>query len=208
MNIKERLLEAFYRTAGTYREQMVSFYPTVGSRGIIECNQTHLFLISLREILYPIKMISWLELPFISNLKGRQRVDGAVYIPEHESLILIEAKRIKQGKTRGKLNTDIVFESIKRDANRMKERERIESIRGRIKSPKIDQVQISRMVLADMWLNEEENMKQAYRNWLEGRFLPEDWQKGEFGISEEIYPGDSSSYRLLIAIHPESMPMM
>jgi hypothetical protein len=202
------VLAAFNRTAESYRSGMLAFYPTVGSRGVNEINQVHSFLLGLRETLAKTgeQVVTWLESPFLksSGECKRDRLDGVAYSLDHKILFLLEAKRIKQGRGRdGILNAETAVDEIYRDAERLCERTRIDTFCERLPISDLPSVNVVRMVLADIWLNEKEHMKLAYQRWLSGSAFPGDWQGGLFEASRSLYEGTDSAYRLLLAVHPE-----
>ena len=89
-----QLTRAFHRVADAYRRNLSVFWPTVGSRGFTEHNQVHQFCKEAERVL-PSPVATYLEVPF----GGSDRLDGLVVnlIEEHPALVLLEAKRIKEG---------------------------------------------------------------------------------------------------------------
>lgn len=128
---------------------------------------------------------------------NRKRLDGAVYIKHQDSLILFEGKRIRQGKAKSRYNSEIALQEIYRDASRLLEQTRIDSVKKRVQAS-----YIYRVFIAEIWLDKSDNMKEAHSKWLSGEAFPKEWEKGVFSESKEAYKGRDSSYKFLIAICP------
>ncbi len=90
--------------------------------------------------------------------------------------ILIEAKRIKQGETVGKLNSELAFESIFADMNRMDDTIRLKRF---VDTRKIDEnhkhkIKIAKVMLSDIWVNDE--MKGPFESFLSCKRFPQTWR--------------------------------
>lgn len=202
-----QLIDRAFDLASTiYKKQLNEFYPTVGDRGITEANQVHLFTTALRQV--DANVYSWLEVPFPTKDNSRARLDGAAFCGDMNSswLGLIEAKRIKQGCTRGRPNTEIAFEQIAADAERMGEPDRIKTFTERLNDVKAEHTRLYRIFLADIWINNDPVMKDAADKWLTGDVFPTDWRTGYFKKSAPIFTfkKDSSVLHTLIAVHPSA----
>lgn len=199
-NIETIITATFDQTANIYNEQMNTFYPTIGSRGINEANQILIFLSSFRAIQPAENIATWTEMPFVNEAKGRSRLDGLAWLMQENSLILIEAKRIKQGKTIGKLNTEKAKEEIIRDAKRMSDKNRIKfSFQRDVINSK---TRIYRVMLGDIWINKDPKMRESMKGWLNGNIFPSDWKRGTFLSKKIVFPDSDDSYYLLLAMHP------
>lgn len=200
--INSILRSALDKTAADYRYGLKAFYPTVGSRGINEANLVHVFLMGLRASIPDEHVVTWMESPFLKEDESgkRDRLDGVAYAVESRLLFLIEAKRIKQGKSQGKLNSEKALEQIRADAERMSDPARIKMFRERLPKGDVDAVRVVRVFLADIWPTADAHMQAALDGWRDRTIFPPDWHAGESLISPNVC--SDSRYHLLLAAHP------
>ena len=186
MKANHLIKNGFSKMAELYEKSLPIFYPTIESRGIHECNLVHLFLVALRESVNSPPLPTWLELPFVNpedKKTNKDRVDGAAFIQKSKTLLLIEAKRIKQGKTNGRFNTEIALSQIFDDANRMGETNRLEKMGKEMIGIDLH-IKVHRLMIGDIWQNGESHMLEAYEKWQCGEAFPPSWKNGWRSKSE------------------------
>lgn len=196
-----QLTRAFHRVADSYRRNLSVFWPTVESRGFTEQNQVHQFCKEAEHVL-PSPVATYLEVPF----GGSDRLDGIVVnlIEEHPALVLLEAKRIKEG------GYTSAYSEIDSDIKRLEDEERIQSICGRIMSPAyFATVHIYMVCLADVWVGNTKRSAEVVERWCDSASpICTGWEGGTFLASGPVYhsvndKGRDVDYRLLLGTGPD-----
>ena len=196
-----QLTRTFHRVADSYRRDLSVFWPTVGSRGFTEQNQIHQFCKEAERVL-PSPVATYVEVPF----GGRDRLDGLVVNlnEEHPALVLLEAKRIKEG------GYNSAYSQIAEDVKRMEDKGRVLEICKRIISADhFGVVYIYMACLADVWVGNTKRSAEVVELWCDAAWpLCVGWEDGTFLASGPVYHGMSArgkdvEYRLLLGIGPE-----
>ncbi|PHR54876.1 MAG: hypothetical protein COA47_14750 [Robiginitomaculum sp.] len=191
MSVKNILLQSLEKSAEIHKLQMEEFYPGLGNEGIHESNLIRILIQALQEDCGYRNVVGWSELSFLR----RSRLDSGIKLIHKDAVILVEAKRIRQGKTRGTYNSKIALKQIVRDSGRLYDKERCESVVLRSKA-----ASLYRVLIAAVWLSNKPHMQEAYARWMDGSAFHSDWKGDVVAETPEIWKGKSSSLKLLIAI--------
>ena len=155
---------------------------------IHEHNLVTKYLIALEKNL-GFDTVYWNEFP----LGDRKRMDAVAYSESKNCLIMIEAKRIRQGSTKGIANYHGAIKQIKNDTLRMMD----DKYTKKIINMKPD-AKVYRIMLAQIWINKQ--TKPAHQEWMNKSIFS--WS-GKVSVAEtkRINGNDDNELKLLIAIN-------
>ncbi len=202
----EMLLRNGLSTCGKlYEQEMTHFYPRDGL--IDETNLVRLYIEALKNDSQHknSKVFAWTE---YLNGQGK-RIDAVIKV--NDDLVLLEAKRIKQGgrygKRHGKSNAEVAIRSIGEDSTRLFDPDFYEKLENDLRSRQIFSGDIYRVLISAIWLYRDQSlnveMKNAKIDWLKKDAFPSKSWKGAYTAEEaNVDPGYSakSDLSLLIAI--------
>lgn len=126
-----------------------------------------------------------------------QRLDAVMKVGD--DAVLIEAKRIKQGKSKsGKSNTTQAMESIHRDATRLYD----PSFTDLLFADLDCKGTVYRVLIAQLWRyrNRDAGQEQARDSWLDKSAFPSYWAHALVDVKSGISAGTCSDLELLIAV--------
>jgi len=177
LSIIKHVSDAFKAMHKDYDNVFKIFYPASGSNGFTERNQTFFFTKNFLSIEHPLSIensaICWHEVPFG---KEGEHIDTLIYLPESQSVIYIEAKRLKNGKSG--LNKSML--AIKDDVKRLIDELNI--TRGPILKRFKDEKPINEyiLILADIW---EKDGKVTFE-FSEDKWCKKNWLTEAFNLKE------------------------
>jgi len=193
-NIMSDFLEdAFSKMAKTYKRNLEQFWPTIGSRGITEANQTHEFCKALETTL-PSPAFSYLEVPF--GDKGW--IDGVIVnvMNDNLRLIFVETKRIKEN------GYGAAYKSITSDAKRLVETPAT-FLANRKDLKQYKKIEVILVYLADVWVGNKKRSNEVIGIWESCSLFPSGWEGCKSFISDPVYQsqndkGNEVKYHLLM----------
>jgi len=173
---------------------MNEYYPGKDNGGIHEFNHVLTFIEALQNLSGYDNVFAWTEVQCLHKKRKRPaRLDAAIKLKNENVIILLEAKRIRQGKTRGTFNSKIALKSIRKDTKRLIEIDKSDPV-----VPNSGDTLIYRVMLASMWLSDEINMKDAYDKWKNYEAFDINW-KGCV-VNESLSKSAGKHLKLLLAI--------
>ena len=182
-------------TFETHNNMIRDYFPGKENGGIHEFNLVSIFIESLKRINGFDNVSAWSEVLYLKSKSNRPaRLDAAIKLKDKDSLLLIEAKRIRQGKTKGKLNSKIALKSILKDSKRLSKIDNTEPVILTSNSKKIYKV-----LLASMWYSEKQHMIDAREKWISKEAFNKDWSNCFVFESKDVC--DSEKFlKILVAI--------
>lgn len=151
----DKCFEAYHNR---YKIMLEKYYPAHGSTGFTERNQSTNFAEAIKTI-YP-SSFTWYEAPI--GERSREHIDAVVFLPEINSIVLIESKRFS--------NPDQKLYSMLKDILRLCDKQTAESIcKGLEGNYKKCGENIFGVILADVW-QETKKKRLIYESWGEQFF--------------------------------------
>lgn len=185
MCIEEKLRRSLHECGKRYSQDMKVFSP---SKIIHESNLVTKYLHSVEKV-FDGKVVYWTEF----SLGRKQRMDAVIYA-EPDIIILVEAKRIRQGKTKGVANYQSAIQQIKSDTTRMSMEKHVNTV-NTVSHP-INK--IFRVMLGQIWVDSVTQI--ALEKWMEKEIFPS-WKDSILVDKTDWLSGDeNNNLRLLIAI--------
>ncbi|MDO6678587.1 MULTISPECIES: hypothetical protein [unclassified Shewanella] len=190
-----KLLErAVIKCHEIHEHRMSEYFPGKGNGGIHEFNHVLTFIEALQNLSGYDNVVAWTEVQCLHKKRKRSaRLDAAIKLKNENIIILLEAKRIRQGKTRGSFNSSIAIKSIRNDTKRLIEIDESEPVVSASKTNAI-----YRVMLASMWLSDDRNMQDAYEKWKSHDAFDINW-KGCV-VSESVSKSTEKHLKLLLAV--------
>lgn len=177
-----------------HEQRMAEYFPGRDNGGIHEFNNVLIFIEALQNLSGYDNVFAWTEVQCLHNKRKRSaRLDAAIKLKNEDVIILLEAKRIRQGKTQGSFNSSIAIKSIRKDTKRLIEIDESEPVVSKSNTKKI-----YRVMLASMWLSNDENMKDAYEKWKSYDAFDINWKGCE--VSESVSKSTEKHLKLLLAV--------
>jgi len=196
----ELLLRNGLATCGQlYKHEMEGFYPRGGL--IDESNLVRLYIEALRSYdNKPSNIYAWTE-----YLNGHgKRVDAVIKV--NDDLVLLEAKRIKQGSRFGKSNAKIAISSIGKDSARLFTPSFYKKMEDNLRNNSVFSGDIYRVLISAIWLYKDPianvEMNKAKQEWINKKAFSKEWNDCYTAEAACIDLGVSkkSDLSLLIAI--------
>ena len=113
-----------------HKQMVEDYFPKSKSGGIHESNLVGIFIESVKRTNGFNNVSAWSEVKIFEKNKNKKhkhrasRLDAAIKLKDKDTLLLVEAKRFKWGRSRwgkngGKLNSELTVNSVKKDSIRL-----------------------------------------------------------------------------------------
>jgi len=197
------LKDANEKALEVHTKMMSDYFPGKGHGGIHEVNLVSIYIESIKQICGYENVSAWLEVQCLKGKKGKKgkknarpaRLDAAIQITTRESIVILEAKRIRQYKTNGKYNSEIALKSISRDSKRLIKIDESESIISKSSAKKV-----YRVLLSSIWMSDAKNMQEARNKWMSKEAFSDDWELCVVSETKDD-PSSDKHFKLLLAIN-------